>query len=295
MEADAINQQIRIIQGTSPEQDPYLHSLKIRTHPLPSEQLDNMLKRAEGINYLTNAPELMHNLHLPLFMQEYFKPVVDEIIKQFGESVDKIEFLNMSAEFGGEELDMGEYRTSCLPMSCGYLITFKGKDGAPPKKVFGPMVATDLKLLFELREVDGLDAEDLLKLQVGFGYRHLEAMQAELDKEPQDREYNAIYYSFPAITGFENGKTNLILKALEATLKKKDQGNGKSKVTVQFGDLLEDEIRLLECIAEIHNQHFLEMIRGKIFTESEQERKKYMKQFANALFARAGNMMAGLC
>ncbi len=289
MEPEAINQQIKIIQGTSPEQDPYAHLVTIDTLGLPSKPLDKILQAAQVHNYLSDPPLVMDNLYPPLFMTEDFESVKKEILQRYGESIVGIEFLNMSCDFGGEALTIGDYQTNRVPMSCGYLITFKGKNGKPGKRAFGPMVASDLKLLFELRDVDGLAAEDLLKLQVGFGYRHLEAMKAELKREPEDRKYDAIYYSFPASKGFKEGKTNLILKALGAKLKKRK--GKKSVVSVQFGKLSKKEVTVLRGIAEIHNQYFLKMVDGKDFTESKIAEKEYTVELANALIKRAGDFL----
>lgn len=220
-----IQQYIDAARDIDLRQDPYAHGLVVSTHPLPSNSLDRLLLEAQALDYLKAESRVMYNLYPPLFQQEYFAPIAADIMRRYGENIADIEFLNMVCDFGDNKLNMGTYQTAHLPMSAGYLINFKNG-----KKVFGPMVATDLKLLFGLREGDGFNLEELLKAQVGFGYKHLMAMAGEMAQE--GRKYDAIYYTFPAPLGFDYGKTISILKACGAIV----TSNGV-KVSVQFGEL----------------------------------------------------------
>lgn len=279
MERNMIQQYIDAARGIDLRQDPYAHGLVVSTHPLPSNSLDRLLLEAQALDYLNAKSGVMFNLYPPLFQQEYFAPIAADIMRRYGESIADIEFLNMICDFGDNKLDMGTYQTARLPMSAGYLINFKNG-----KKVFGPMVATDLKLLFGLREGDGFNLEELLKAQIGFGYRHLEAMAGEMAQE--GRKYDAIYYTFPAPPGFEDGKTISILKACGAIVT-----CNQDMVSVQFGELTEKELEILNGISQINDAHFSKLIKGIDFAKGREIKRLYMIQLANAMIRRAGTVL----
>lgn len=274
-----IQQYIDAARDTDLRQDPYAHGLVVSTHPLPSNSLDRLLLEAQALDYLKAESRVMYNLYPPLFQQEYFAPIAADIMGRYGEYIADIEFLNMVCDFGDNKLNMGTYQTAHLPMSAGYLLNFRNG-----KKVFGPMVATDLKLLFGLREGDGFNPEELLRAQVGFGYRHLEAMAGEMAQE--NSVYDAIYYAFPAPPGFEDGKTISILESCGAIVT-----CNQDMVSVQFGDLTEKELEILNRISQINDAHFCNLIKGVDFTKGKETKRLYVIQLANAMIRRAGTIL----